>query len=131
MLYVLVFLLVCQGASGAAGITTSRGMQQRAAAWACKVDTQFACAADKCQDRQASLTVTIDFRKRTYTRCVLSVCETYKFTYEQWGEYSVIHFDRKGGAYAIAVNDGREFTESVSQGMWTLSGFGSCIPRRK
>ena len=126
----LMLLLACPGLADGAG-PSSRSMKQRSTVWTCKIAKQFACAADACQEREPKLEISIDFGKNVYMRCISSLCDTFKFRSEQWDDYCVVNIDRKGGAYFIGLNDGSEFTESVSQGIWTLSAFGSCVPRRK
>ena len=109
----------------------AKSMKQRSTVWRCRVTKQFGCTPDGCDERKPDLEIWIDFDKNIYKRCVGSNCDSYKFKFIQWGIYSVLFFEREGGAYFMAVNDGSEFTESIAQGIWTLSSFGKCVPWQK
>lgn len=109
----------------------AKSMEHRSTVWRCRVTKQFACTPDGCNPREPDLEIWIDFGKNIYKRCLGSNCDSYKFKSKQWGIYSIFNFEREGGAYFMAVNDGSEFTESITQGVWTLSGFGKCVPWQK
>jgi len=132
ILCVSLFLLAWSIAS-ADNLTdqAAKNMKQRSTVWKCKVTKQFECTPDGCDERKPDLEISIDFDKNIYKRCVGSNCDGYKLKSKQWGIYSVLNFEREGGAYFMAVNDGSEFTESITQGVWTLSGFGKCVQWQK
>jgi len=132
ILCVLLLILACPIAS-ADDLTDQaiKNMKQRSTLWKCKVTKQFGCTPDGCDERKPDLEISIDFDKNIYKRCVGFNCDSHKLKSKQWGIYSVLNFEREGGAYFMAVNDGSEFTESITQGVWTLSGFGKCVPWQK
>lgn len=103
-------------------------IEKRASRWHCTVEKQFACTPDNCSPRQQDLTLLLDFQKAMYQRCFSNTCDKYKMQIKQWGIYSIVSLEREGGSYFMVLNDGSEFTESISQGMWTMTAFGRCSP---
>lgn len=103
-------------------------MSQISSKWKCKVLKQYACTLQECNERKPELSIYINFGSNEYKRCTKNQCDTYKFNSNNSGIYTAINVIREGGAYFIVVNDGSEFTESISQGMWTMSAFGQCTP---
>lgn len=105
-----------------------RTIDIRAPRWRCIVDRQFACTPDSCSSREQSLTLLLDFQSGTYRRCLGNTCDKYNMHSKKWGIYTVVAMEREGGSFLMLLNDGSEFTESISQGIWTLTGFGRCSP---
>lgn len=94
--------------------------------WTCNVSVHQACTPEECTKRETKPIIKIDFNRNEYQRCFVGKCDIYEMTTKAWGMYSIIEFNRGGGSYFMVTNDGSEFVESITQGIWTLSSFGQC-----
>jgi hypothetical protein len=94
----------------------------------CMAQKQFSCTpSEGCIEQKASVYITINFLQHRYTRCHFGdICDEYNFLHKPFGIYTLVLIDRGGGAYFLVTNDGVEFSESISQGIWTISNFGIC-----
>ena len=96
--------------------------------WACTIEKQYECTRDGCVPRERPPKIVIDFDKGQFSRCTGLDCDAYPFKIFEDPLLSVWvgKIERARGAYFVVDSDGSNFVESVSQGAWTISSFGSC-----
>lgn len=98
--------------------------------WECAIEKQYECTRDGCTQRTRPERIVVDFDGGQVDRCSARGCNSHPFKFYEDPLLSVLigKMDRARGAYFVVDNDGTNFVESVSQGAWTISSFGTCAP---
>lgn len=122
---VLLFLSACGGEPEEEFMADVGGQ------WGCDIEKQYECTRDGCAQRERPERIVIDFDGGEVGRCSARGCDSHPFKFYEDPLLKVLigKMDRARGAYFVVDNDGTNFVESVSQGAWTISSFGTCVPK--
>jgi len=109
-------------------------LAQRASQWKCTPSSDFICIAKGCtlptEVVPGMVSVHLDFRKKTYTRCGDQGCDTYdRMIFSDSGSFTNVSLPYKG-VFLKPANDGSEYVEIVTLLTNVYLKFGSCKPIR-
>lgn len=119
MARVLVFVLaaaLCQFADA------------RAEVWRCDPAVSVICAAAKCQSKQPTVWLILDFDSNRYQRCDAKGCDAYEMTVVPSGLFLNVNFHAR--TLFNATIDGSQYVEVTTSEVSTFSQFGACTTQR-
>ena len=102
-------------------------LYERALRWICAPSRREVCSKNGCTGNPAAVTVKLDFRESTYSRCDEKGCDKYGLEFTSGGIFTTCS-PHGSDAVMKVVNDGSEYMEVTTLFLAAHVNFGTCRP---